>query len=132
MGVLNDLIQNTTINSHIDPSNPKSSGAGSGFWSGINTDNGLLDPQVVIFNVSVIILWALGIAAVITFIIAGVKYITAGGDAEKAESAKKIIIGSIIGLLIIISSYLIFNTAVSVLNSPPNQSADQILNKTYP
>lgn len=42
-----------------------------------------------------------GLAATISIIIAGVSYITAGGDAQKAASARKRIINSLVGLAIV-------------------------------
>lgn len=42
-----------------------------------------------------------GLAATISIIIAGVGYITAGGDAQKAASARKRIINSLVGLAIV-------------------------------
>ena len=137
MSILNDLLNGAnavkTPASQIITGNGALNGgtANGGYQTGIQ-QSGALDPQNLIYNAAFVLLWALGIAAVLTFIYAGFKYVTAGGDAEKAESAKKIIIGSVIGLLLVIGSYLIFNTAVTTLSSPANTPADQILNKTYP
>lgn len=54
--------------------------------------------------------WMLGFAgslAVIAIIYSGVMYITSGGDAAKAEQAKKNLIWAIIGVVAIGLSYLI-------------------------
>lgn len=123
MAILNDLLNQVRVNPNIAP---PSSGQGA---SSLGIDlNGAANPQTVIYNAALILIWVLGLAAVITFIIAGVRYITAGGDAEKAESAKKIIIGSIIGMLLIMTSYVIFNSAVATLQG---QDSQRVLNQTY-
>ena len=47
------------------------------------------------------------LVAVVFLIFSGYQYITAGGDAEKATVARTGIINAIIGLIVIIASYLI-------------------------
>ena len=91
------------------------------------------NPQFFIYNAIVIFLALISIGTVVVLILAGVKYITATGDAEKAESAKKTIFGAIIGMLIILASFVAFNFAVSVLNSPPLTDVEiqQKMNETY-
>ena len=54
----------------------------------------------------------LGIIAVLMIIFAGVKYITAGGKQETIDSAKKIIMYSLIGIIIILLSFAIVNTVI--------------------
>jgi hypothetical protein len=48
-----------------------------------------------------------GLVAVLFLIIGGFRYITSAGNEETAESAKKIIINAIIGIVIIILSFVI-------------------------
>jgi hypothetical protein len=133
MGLFNDL-----LNTAQTPASRINTGGSTGGTGSFNSGLDLLNqnyPQTFIFNLAVILIWALGIAAVGTIIFGGVRYITAGGDSEKAESAKKIIIGSLIGLFLIMASFLIFNTAVSALSRPDPLSnpgeAQQIFNQTY-
>lgn len=76
------------------------------------------NPQYFIYNAIVLFLALVSIGTVVVLILAGVKYITASGDAEKAESAKKTIFGAVIGMLIILASFIAFNFAVSILNDP--------------
>ncbi|MCD6407073.1 IPT/TIG domain-containing protein, partial [Candidatus Aerophobetes bacterium] len=61
----------------------------------------------IIGRIIKIILSSLGIVAVVLIIYAGFTWITAGGVPEKINKAKKIIIGAVIGLVIIVSSYAI-------------------------
>jgi len=50
------------------------------------------------------------ILAVIMIIVAGVQYVTSGGNSEMISSAKKRITGALIGLFIAYTSYFILNT----------------------
>ncbi|MDD5071117.1 MAG: Ig-like domain-containing protein [Patescibacteria group bacterium] len=65
------------------------------------------DPRVMAANVIRIALGFLGIIAVSLIIYAGWLYMTAAGEEEKIEKAKKILTGAIIGLIIILSSFAI-------------------------
>ena len=93
------------------------------------------NPQFFIYNAIVVFLALVSIGTVVVLILAGVKYITAAGDAEKAESAKKTIFGAVIGMLIILASFVAFNFAVSVLNSPTSiqtpEEVNEIMERTY-
>ena len=56
--------------------------------------------------------WILGIAGLIAFfylIIAGINYITAGGDTTKANTARQAIIHAIIGIVVIVAAWFIIN-----------------------
>jgi hypothetical protein len=50
------------------------------------------------------------VLAVIAFITAGIFYVTDFGDGSRIESAKKIIIWTVVGILLILGSYAIVNT----------------------
>ena len=54
-----------------------------------------------------ILLGVVGLIAVLFLIIGGFRYITAGGNEETAESGKKTIINAIIGIIIVILSFVI-------------------------
>lgn len=131
MAILQDLLRdNAIVNfpSGIGPETRSGSGTTGDQQFGLST---AADPQTFVYNAALILIWALGVLAVITFIYAGVRYVTAGGDAEKAESAKKIIIGSVIGMLLVMGSYLIFNNAVDALNTSTGSPDSQVLEKIY-
>ena len=55
-----------------------------------------------------------GIVAVIFLIWAGIKYITAGGDKEKIESAKNTIMYALIGLLLVAFSFAMVKLIASL------------------
>lgn len=62
--------------------------------------------------IQVIINWLLtfaGVVAVILIIISGIRLITSGGDPKRVEAGKKTFTYAIIGLLIILFSFLIIN-----------------------
>ncbi len=56
------------------------------------------------------------IIAPILFIIGGIMMIMSSGNPEKIGQARKTMIGAVIGVVIVLSAYLIVNTIVSVLN----------------
>jgi len=66
-----------------------------------------LDWSTLIGNLFNTIFTILGIAAFAAVIYAGLKLLTAGGDESKATSARQALIATVIGMLIIVSSYLI-------------------------
>ena len=61
-----------------------------------------------------IILWVVGVSAVIVIIVAGLKYVTSAGNPSAISSAKTTILYAVIGLVIAILAYAIVNF---VLNS---------------
>jgi len=73
------------------------------------------------------ILLALGLGiAVIILILGGIRYLTSGGDAEKAGSAKGMIVNAIIGIIIILAAAfllalvqgLLLGSGIDMLGNP--------------
>lgn len=56
-----------------------------------------------------------GLIAVLFLIIGGFRYITSAGNEETAEKAKKIILNSIIGIVVIILSFVIVRVISNAL-----------------
>lgn len=56
-----------------------------------------------------IILWVVGVAAVIVIIVAGLKYVTSSGNPSAVSSAKTTILYAVIGLVIAVTAYAIVN-----------------------
>ncbi len=74
----------------------------------------------------IIILTSVGIIAALIFLIIGaIKWITSGGDKEKLDSARRTIIYSIIGLVVIILSLVIMNFIGGLLGINVFQSASR-------
>ncbi|MFA5047932.1 MAG: hypothetical protein WC516_02720 [Patescibacteria group bacterium] len=68
----------------------------------------------VIANVVNILLGLLGVIAVLLILYGGFIWMTAAGDPGKVEKAKKILIGAIIGLVIILSAFAIAQFVISM------------------
>ena len=65
---------------------------------------------VFIFSIYKYAIGVAGILAVVMIVIAGAQWVSSGGNSETINSAKKRIVGSLIGLFIAYSSYFILNT----------------------
>jgi cytochrome bd-type quinol oxidase subunit 2 len=64
-------------------------------------------------QLNIILLWLLAIVAVLAvigFVVAGVLYITAAGDEDQVEKAKKTMMYSIIGLIVALIGYIVVNS----------------------
>jgi hypothetical protein len=92
-------------------------GIGSGGGVGMNS-YGL--PGGSVFNIiENILFWLLaiiGIVSIIGFIIAGLLYLTAGGEQEKIEKAKKALTASIIGVIVGLSGYVVLQAVTYMLS----------------
>ncbi len=86
-----------------DPDDPL--GVGCGAASGLGSG----DVRYMTVRILNVILGLLGIIDVCLMLYAGFKWMTAGGNEESITTAKKTIWASIIGLVIILSSYAIAN-----------------------
>jgi len=69
----------------------------------------------VITRVVQIALALAGLVAILFLIIGGFRYVTAGGNEETAEAAKKTILNAIIGIIVIILSYVILRVIENAL-----------------
>lgn len=82
---------------------------------------GTSDPRDIAANIIKIVLGFLGILAVVIILIGGFKWMTAAGNEEGIEEAKKILIAGIIGLAIVLASWgiasFILNSLVSATNA---------------
>ena len=70
-------------------------------------------------QVTNVILYIVGIVAVIMLIIGGIKYVISGGDAKKVTDAKNTVLYAIIGLIIAFLAYAIVNFVISALPTGP-------------
>lgn len=66
------------------------------------------------------VLGLLGLIAVIMIIVGGFKWMTAGGDEEKIESAKKLLTAAVIGLVIVLLAWAIVIFVAGALNNATN------------
>ena len=85
-----------------------------------NTDN-----RSILSTIALIINWILGLLAalaVLVIIVAGIMYITSGGDEGKVETAKNWIMYAIIGLIIALLGYVIVYSVSGIVN--PSEFGD--------
>lgn len=71
-------------------------------------------------QVTNVILYIVGIIAVIMLIIGGIKYVISGGDSKKVTDAKNTVLYAIIGLIIAFLAFAIVNFVISALPSSDN------------
>lgn len=83
------------------------------------TTRGFAPPAI---SVGTIISWALGVlfavaalAAVAFLIWGGIKWITSGGDKGKVEAARNTIVAAIIGIIVVVLSFVILNFVIQIL-----------------
>ena len=73
------------------------------------------DPREIAANVINVLLGFLGIIAVIIILAGGFKWMTAGGNQDKTDEAKKLIAAGAIGLVIVLASFGIAKFVISSL-----------------
>jgi len=80
------------------------------------------DPRQVAVNIIQLALGFLGILAVIIILIGGFKWMTAAGNEEQIEDAKKVLIAGIIGLVIILGSWAIASFVITQFGGALNNA----------
>jgi hypothetical protein len=85
-----------------------------GITYGSDTGLSSTDPRTIAAKIINIALGILGILAVVLILLGGFKWMTAAGNEEQIEEAKKILIGGVIGLVIILASW---GLATFIINS---------------
>ena len=88
-----------------------------GIEYGTLTGLGTRDVRETIAAIINVALSLLGIVAVVIILIGGFTWMTAGGNEEKTEKARKMIFAGIIGLAIILSAYAIARFVIDSLLS---------------
>ena len=73
------------------------------------------DPRDVITRIINIALGFLGIIAVVIVLFGGFKWMTAAGNEDKVEEAKKILGAGVIGLVIILAAWALASYAIGVI-----------------
>lgn len=71
------------------------------------------DPRIMAVNVVKFLMTFLGIIAVTVILLGGFKWMTASGNDDKVQEAKKLIMAGVIGLVIILSAYAIVQYIIS-------------------
>lgn len=84
-------------------------GTSYGAYSGLAST----DPRITVPRIINVVLGLLGTVATVLMIYAGFNWMTAAGNDEKIETAKKTIFAAILGLIIIMMSYAITRFVVN-------------------
>ncbi len=82
---------------------------------GVNSPDEFNEPTAIIASAIALVLMVVGSFALIFVIYGGIMILTSMGNAEKVQKAKGVIVWSIIGLALIISSYVILQLIFSTL-----------------
>jgi len=107
------------INSEGDWSLGVGIGSGGSGIGGLGGSSSGLPSESILGIVQNILYWLLGIlsaVALIGFIISGIMYLTAAGDETQAGKAKKAMLYSIIGVIVGLSGFVIYQAAMYMLN----------------
>jgi hypothetical protein len=80
-----------------------------------NPISGVTDLRILINTLLNYMMGFIGVIAVVFLLLAGFKYVTAGGDAKKAGEAKEGITHAVIGIAIAVIGYLIVNLVFDLL-----------------
>ncbi|MDD3284180.1 MAG: hypothetical protein PHZ07_01145 [Patescibacteria group bacterium] len=84
--------------------------------AGLTEDGKVEQPQDIASRIVGFILAFVGVIILNNMIFAGYAWMTAGGSEEKIKAAKQKMTNSIIGLIIILASYIIVNSVLGLLN----------------
>ena len=57
----------------------------------------------------------IGGVAVLVIVVAGIMYMTSGGDSERVQTAKKMLIGGVVGLVVAVMSFIIATTVINII-----------------
>jgi hypothetical protein len=89
-------------------------------WDGC-VENGVATLRcipIVLNNLVSAALIFVGITTAFLIVLAGIKFVTSGGDPKQVDSAKKILTFAIIGLVIVLSSFAIINFIAYTTGTP--------------
>jgi len=81
-------------------------------FTGSNDVTNVQDIRVSIINILNVVLGFLGIIMLVLIIFSGYQWMTAGGNEEQVEKAKKRITNAVIGLVIVLASWTIANAVM--------------------
>ncbi len=78
------------------------------------------DPRTAAMSLVKLLMTFLGIIAVVIMLYGGFLWMTAAGNEDKVDQAKKLIMAAVIGLIVILSAYLIINFVVTNVSNSLN------------
>jgi hypothetical protein len=83
--------------------------------------------NLLIANIVNVLLTVIGVVVFIYIIVAGIQYITAGGNATKQTEAKRAITSAVIGLIIVMAAFAITQEVLQQLGFDANIGSNQDL-----
>ena len=98
-----------------EPTGPEPTGPGRG-----DGNYALNDFITLAIKVSQFILGLVGSLSLLMFVYGGITFILSAGSADKVNEAKPILVASVVGLIIVFSSWLIIRFFVSMLGATNN------------
>ncbi len=84
-----------------------------GLNAGVNCGPGGITLQAGITRTVNLLLFIVGVAAVIVMIVGGIRYVTSGGDPKNTQAAKDTILYAVIGIVVALLAYAIVNFVVT-------------------
>ncbi len=84
--------------------------------TGMGNQGSDADVNNVIQTIITILIWLVGVLAVIMIIYGGILYTTSGGDPAKIKKGKDTIVYGIVGLIIAILAFVIVNFVINAVN----------------
>jgi len=78
------------------------------------------DLKTIVENFMKWILSIFAFLAIIAFVVSGLMYLTSGGEKERAETAKKAMYYSIVGVIVGLSGYVIIQAIESMIKGDQN------------
>jgi len=94
-------------------------------------DCSLNDILRIVVSVSKLILRLVGVLALIFFIVGGIIWITSAGNPEQVKKGKKILVGTLIGLLIVFFAWQVVNLIVCGLSRGAIAESCQIFGQKW-
>ncbi len=86
-----------------------------GLFKACNDPTGVNKTSTLLSKIVPVLLFAAGFIAIIMIVIAGLSYVTSGGDEKKIESAKNTIIYAVAGLIIAVLAYAITKFVLRII-----------------
>jgi hypothetical protein len=106
---------NPLTNGSLDCADNKQGIKNTALCTDNNNPTGIYGSNGIIMKITNLIAWVAGGAAVLLITISGLRYITAGGDPEKAKSARQTAVAALLGVVVIVLARSLINFVVDRL-----------------